>query len=506
MNPDWQNLTDPFFHWAAQRPDAVALRQGPETLSYRELAVLVGKAAVHLDGIGIRQGDCVAINLTNSIDHLILTLGLLRLGATTMEIPYNVQRPPHAGLLAQFAVRTVFIEPMGAPVEGAAAIKVDANWRGLIGRAQGDRRSGDDGGGIFTVSLSSGTTGQPTGALVSHREYFQRINTGMAMYADTDVFSSERPPNLLLVGGIAFSFYFWHMAIQLCIGGSITILPDFLHTVDLVKAIGAWDDAVCDVTSPMCRVLLSCAPQEGLLYPRLRALLAGGGFVYPQEKLAMLARVTPNFYEIYGVAGFGPVATLSPAELHDHADSVGRPPPVIEVQVVDDDGRPLPTGRAGRLRLRYRPIEGERIAVGADPAGAEGWRDGWYYPGDSAHLDAAGYIHIRGRPVEIIERNGVEFYAADIEAVIAQHPSVSEVAVVGVPRPLPGDEIVALVVPRGPSQHEALAQHCKNRLPAERWPDRVFYTGALPKTASGKLDRTEVKAMVMAEIARRAGQ
>lgn len=90
--------------------------------------------------------------------------------------------------------------------------------------------------------------------------------------------------------------------------------------------------------------------------------------------------------------------------------------------------------------------------------------------------------------------------------MIAQHPSVSEVAVVGVPRPLPGDEIVALVVPRGPSQHEALAQHCKNRLPAERWPDRVFYTGALPKTASGKLDRTEVKAMVMAEIARRAGQ
>ncbi len=504
MQHDWQNLTDPIFHWAAERPHAAALRQGPETLSYREFAALVGKAAVHLHGIGIRQGDCVAINLTNSIDHLMLTLGLLRLGATTMELPYNVQRAPDADLLAQFAVRNVFVESMAAPVAGAAAIKIDAGWRARVAQLQGDRRSSDNGDGIFRVSLSSGTTGRPSGLLLSHRQQFHRTRAAAALFPDSVAISSERPGNFLLVGGIAFGMFFWAMIDRLCIGGAITILPEFLHTIDLVKALGAWDDAVCMVPSAMCPVLISCAPPDGLLLPRLRALIAGGGFLYAEEKLAMLARVSPNFYDAYGASGFGMVAALSPAEIPEHAVSVGRPPPFIEVQVMDGDGRSLPAGHVGRLRLRYRADPGD--AAGAAPTGAQTLPDGWHYPGDNALLDAGGYIHIRGRSADVIQRNGVEISATEIEAVIAQHASVSEVAVVGVPRPLPGDEVVALVVPRGPAQHEALAQHCQNRLPRERWPDRVFYTGALPKTSGGKLDRTEVKAMVMAEISRRAGQ
>ncbi len=169
MDARWQNITDPVFHYARERPDAPAFRQGPETLTYGELALLVGKAAVHLDGIDIRSGDRVAINLTNSIDHFILTLALLRLGATTMEIPYNVQQPPSTDLLAQFAMHTVFIEPMAAPVAGCTSIKIDAGWRGLLAGAHGDRRSDDDGNGIFTISLTSGTTGRPKGNLTTLR-------------------------------------------------------------------------------------------------------------------------------------------------------------------------------------------------------------------------------------------------------------------------------------------------------------------------------------------------
>ncbi|HEY1979281.1 MAG TPA: class I adenylate-forming enzyme family protein [Xanthobacteraceae bacterium] len=451
MDPSWDNLTDPIFHWAAQRPDAPALRQGPDTLSYRELAALVGKAAAHLDGMGIRQGECVAINLTSSIDHFILSLGLLRLGATTMEVAYNVQRAPDADLLAQFGVRNIFTEPMGAPLAGAYPIKLDAGWRDHVARAQGDKRSADNGEGIFNVSVSSGSTGRPQGTPTSHREYFRRMRMGEILFAGSDVLSSARPANLLLTGGIAFSLYFLRAMNQFFVGGSITILPEFQHAVDLVRTIGVWDDAVAVVPSALCRVLISCAPPQGPLYPRLRALLAGGGFVYPDEKLAMLERVTPHFYELYGSAGSGPLAVLKPAEMGAHAASVGRPPPGVDVQVVDDGGRVLPPGNVGRLR--FRRSEGERFAG-----------DGWYYPGDNAELDAAGYIHIRGRSAELVRRQGVEFFAAEIEAEIAQHPNVREVAVVGVPRPTAGDEVVALVVTRGPGSHEALAQFCQSRL------------------------------------------
>src|SRR5262249_38081798 len=130
----------------------------------------------------------------------------------------------------------------------------------------------------------------------------------------------------------------------------------------------------------------------------------------------------------------------------------------------------------------------------------------WYYPGDLASIDKDGFVFLKGRSgLEVISRNGIELFAAEIEAVMAQHASVAEVAVVGVPRATSGEELVALVVPRGQAQHEALAQHCVNRLPVERRPDTVYYANALPKTPAGKLDRAAVKAVVMDQVRRRIG-
>jgi acyl-coenzyme A synthetase/AMP-(fatty) acid ligase len=505
MAPDWQNISDPVFHWAAQRPEAPAFHQGPETLTYGQLAPLVGKAAVHLDSIGIRAGERVAINLTNSIDHFILTLALLRIGATVMEIPYNTQQPPSANLLGRFAVRTAFIEPVAQPIAGFNVIRIDSGWRSLIARSHGDRRHGDNGDGIFTITLTSGTTGQHKGSVTTHRQYFQRLRAYTELFAETGAFSSAQPANFLLAGNIGFSTFFRRMISQLFIGGPTVILPDYLHAIDLVKAIRAWGDAACFVTTAMCRFLISCAPEQGVHFPRLRALVAGGGYLYPQEKLVMLDRVSPNFYESYGTSGFGTVAVLSPREMRERPASVGRPPSFVHVQVVDGAGQPLAPGVAGQLRCRG--TEGKGFAAEVDPTSDERFRDGWYYPGDAAHLDEAGYIFLKGRSADVIHRHGLEIFSADIEAVIAEHPVVAEVAVVGVPRAASGEDLVALIVPRGQSgqaEHESLAQHCQARLPLERRPDGVFYAPALPKTAAGKLDRARVRAMLMDEIARRA--
>jgi acyl-coenzyme A synthetase/AMP-(fatty) acid ligase len=506
LDPSWQNITDPIFHWAAKRPEAPAFIQLPETLTYGELAPLVGKAAVYLDSIGIRSGDRVAINLTNSIDHFILTLGLLRLGATTMEMAYGEQRPVTPDQLAKFGIGTIFIEPVTAPIPGFRSIKIDAGWRSLIEQCEGDRRSADNGEGIFTIARTSGTTGEPKGTLTTHRQYIQTTLADLELFADSGVFSSERPANFLLTASVSFSGYFRRFVSHLCIGGPITILPEYLNTIDLVKAIGAWDNAACAVSSAMCRVLISSAPQQGVLFPRLCALVAFGSFLYPEEKLAMLDQVSPNFYDSYGTSGFGKVAVLSPKAMRERPASVGRPLSSVEVQVVDDSGQPLPPGIFGRLRCRGTAGMGFSADVDATNGALP---DGWHYPGDYAHVDEAGYIFLKGRSSDVIQRNGIEIFAAEVEAAIAEHPSVAEVAVVGVAQqksgPAPVEAMVALVVPRGQAQHEALVQHCHNRLSAERWPDTVFYAQVLPKTPAGKLDRNRVKAIVTDEIARRAG-
>jgi len=495
MNPSWTNISDPIFHWAAERPDQPAFHEGHRTLTYSELAPLVGKAAVHLAGLGIGAGDRVAISLTNSIDHFILTLGLLRLGATVMEMLYDANGPA-AELLANFSIRTIFLEPAVTPPAGVAAIRLDGSWRSSISRAQGDRRHPGNGEDIFTISLTSGTTGLPKGCLNPHRSYFHRMATSIQPFVESGVFSAEQPPNLLLTASIGLSTFFKRMVGHLFLGGAVVILPEFRNAIDLVKAIGSWDDALCYLPAAACRFLIACAPADGFLFPNIRALIGGGGFLYPQEKLALLSRVTPNFYHSYGASGFGTMAVLRPDEMCERPASVGRPPSAVEVQVVGADGQPLPAGRVGRLRSRGT----EGMGFGGD----ERFRDGWHYPGDLGHIDAAGYVFVKGRDAEVIERDGQELFAADIESVIALHPAVAEVAVVGIPRPFSGEELVALVVARGEGQHESLARHCRASLPAPQVPDRVFYAAFLPKTVAGKLDRNRVKDLVMNEIERQA--
>ena len=502
MDATWQNITDPVFHWAAQRPDAPALIQPPETLSYRALATLIGQAAVHLEGEGIRAGDRVAINLTNAIDHFILLLALLRLGATTMEIPYSAQQPPTPELLSTFGIRRIFIEPSAAPVAGVASIKLDASWRGTIAQRSGDRRADDDGNGLFTITLTSGTSGQPKGTLTSHRQHLRRFGTHLELLADSGLFAGGQPANFLLTGPIGFAVFLPSMLNQLFAGAPLTILPQYQDVIDLVKAIGAWDGAHCRVTSAFCRYFLSCAPKQGVLFPNLRALGTGGGFLYPEEKLAILDRVSPNVYEVYGASGFGAMTVLTARDMRKHPESVGRPASSVTIEVVDQAGLSLPPGTVGLMRCRG--TEGRGFAAEVAPDSDERFRDGWYYPGDLATIDEDGFVYLKGRSgADIISRNGIELFAAEIEAVMAQHASVAEVAVVGVPRAAAGEELVALVVPRGQAQHEALAQHCVRLLAAERRPDTIYYANALPKTAAGKLDRASVKAIVMDQVRRR---
>ena len=410
-----------------------------------------------------------------------------------MEILRDVNAPA-AELLGKFAIRAIFLEPGVTPPAGIAAIRLDSGWRGSISRAHGDRRHpGED---VFVINLTSGTTGVPKGSLTPQRCCFQRLAARAELFRESGLFSSERPADFLLTASLGFSAFFQLALGHLSLGGAVVILPEFRNAIDLVKAIAGWDNALCYLPPAMCRFLISCAPPEGFLLPSMRALIGGGGFLYAQEKLAMVSRVTPHFYEGYGASGFGMLSVLRPAEIRERPASVGRPASSIELQVVGPDGRPLPPGMIGQLRCRWT----EGTGFGDD----ERFHGGWYYPGDLGHIDASGYIFLKGRDADVIERGGHKLFAGDIESVIALHPAVAEVAVVGVPQPFSGDELVALVVERGAGQHEALAAHCRTQLPAARWPDRIFYAPVLPKTPAGKLDRNRVKDMVMNEIDRQA--
>jgi len=496
MATSWDNVSDAIFHHASERPDAPAIVEGRNTLSYGELAPLVAKCSVYLRDIGVNPGDRVGVALTNSADHLILSFGIMRLGAVLVEISTQVAQAEREGLARKFGISTMFTEPDAAPVGGTKSLWIDVGWRSLVATKTGDCRYEGGGKEPYVIGLTSGSTGLSKGVVTTHRQQLHRFYAASEAYRGTGIFSPERPGPLLLTGSVGFTGYFMFLLCQIFAGGPVVVFPTFTWVADLVRAISPWEDAVCPLTPLMCRGLLLYARQHGLMFPAVRAIMVLGQPLFAEEKRKVVERINPNLYDVYGSAGSGFLSTLPPTEMVGKSGSAGRPVSNAEIEIVDRRGNKVLPGAIGHLRVR-----GPQVSSGfysdADGSGHERFDDGWYYPGDRAMVDEAGYVYLKGRASDLIVRRGVEILPSEVEAVVASHDSVAEVVVVGRPAAGIGEEVVALVVARGEPKHEELTQHCMGRLAPEKMPGQIVYAKALPKTANGKFNIAEIKALAL---------
>jgi acyl-coenzyme A synthetase/AMP-(fatty) acid ligase len=179
------------------------------------------------------------------------------------------------------------------------------------------------------------------------------------------------------------------------------------------------------------------------------------------------------------------ISVLRPDDFAERVDSVGQPHSLVEIEIVDENDQPLPSGAVGRLRVRgpglASPLPG--------PSAETNFRDGWYYPGEIARLDTAGYIFLHGRTSDVIVRNGAKIYPAEVEGTLTEHPGVLEAAVLG-HRGADNEEVViAFVVPRGPLPAGELLAHCRVRLTPHKVPRQIHFLGQLPKNTAGKIDK-----------------
>lgn len=495
----WENLSDPIFDHAAERPDRPALIDGPIVLDYRQLAELVGKAAVHLHALGIGVGERVGVNLSSGADHVILVLALLRIGATLCELHYASSAPVEAALLERFGITRLFLEADAAAPASIQTARIDGDWRARVARQTGDYRTGAKAEELQLLAMSSGSTGVPKGVLTTQRLIFDRHRAYDAMFAECGIYAADRPATFIVTSSIAYNTFLRRLLAQFFAGGPAVLLPEYAHPIDLVKAIAGWDDAALGATPNMCRAFIAAAPADALLFPRVRALVSVGMPLYPEEKRAIVSRVTPNFFDSYGTSGIGTISCLLPADIDAKAASVGRAAAGIELEIVDAHGAPCAVGATGRLRCRGDT--GAKAFLGLAAASEhERFADGWYYPGEVGALDADGFLFIKGRAAELIRRSVVEIFPAEIEEAIAAYPGVREVGVVGVPSAARGEDVMAVVVGSGAQNHDDIAQHCRARLPREKWPDRIFYADSLPVTTGGKPDRAKLRAIVLEQM------
>jgi len=474
------NLTRPFFHHARTRPDALALIASDRRITYRELAGLVLRAAAELGSRGVRPGDRVGLCLRDSPEHVVVLLAIASLGAVAVPLHWRAALGEIERLAGALEIQLALTEPDAALKLRCQTLPVNADWHRAVASREPLQTLPDDWHAPLVIAATSGSTGAPKFNQATHLQFYCGLVGFLELFALSGRHRYMSTLPLYFSGGRL------GLLAHLFRGDCVILHGDLVNARDFVQAAARTEATVGFVVPSLLRELLATGDDQGLLRG-LQRLVVGGSPLYAEEKRLALQKLSPNFCEMYGTAETGPISLLQAQDIDAHAGSLGQPHSLIEVEVVGDSGQALPAGESGLLRCRGPSLGTPLDVVGSAPN--VGFRDGWYYTGEIASLDELGFIHLAGRATELIMRGGAKIHPAEVEAVLQQHADVLEAAVFGRRGVNNEEEVVACVVGRGPPELSALVAHCRAYLAPTKRPQRIHVLAALPKNASGKIDK-----------------
>jgi long-chain acyl-CoA synthetase len=350
-------------------------------------------------------------------------------------------------------------------------------------RARAASGSAED---VAVCLYTSGTTGRPKGALLSHRNLIANVQSFRSVLhvTEEDVFLAALP--LFHAYGATVLFLE-----PLSMGATIVVEPRFVPEAVLRAIVQHRVTFFAGV--PSMYAVLAASPRPGGDFSSLRLCISGGAPLPVAVAEAFEARYGVPIYEGYGPTECAPVLTVNPPSGTRKLGSVGPPISQVELRIVDDRGNPLPPGEVGEIVARGPNVMQGYLNRPAETA--EVLRDGWYHTGDLGRVDEDGYYYIVDRKTDLILVGGLNVYPREVELVLAGHPAVAEVAVVGVPDPIRGEAPKAFVILRNgqPATSQDLLQWCRQRLANYKVPRSVVVVTDLPRTVTGKILKSAIR-------------
>jgi long-chain acyl-CoA synthetase len=470
------------------QPKVAALIEGERTVTYGELAECVLRTAGHLAKSGVVRGDRIGLCLKDDSQHVIALLAVAYLGATAIQIDARSRPNERARILDAVPVQLAIITAENDKGINCPKLFLDREPQLAVGGEIPTLNPAEDWHTPFATQASSGTTGLPKLTIATHFQYFfhmlsylEVIPPGRHRYLST-------LPLYFSAGRLAcFSHLFR--------GDTVILHPVLFSPEEFLGNISRYEVTVGFVAPSVLRQLLAITESRLPVLPKIDLLISGGSPLFAEERLQVTRMLTPRFCEMYGAAASGPMSALRGEDIQDRPTSVGRPFSFIDVEIVDDDDRPLKPGATGQLRCRGPGLTSP-ITITPAPTPTE-FRNGWYYPGEVGSVDELGYIFLQGRTSEVIFRGGAKIFPSEVESILQTHECVAEAAVVGRALPNNEQEAVAFVVLKRPSTSGELLAHCRTRLTAFKVPREIHIVAELPKNLSGKIDKralTEVMA------------
>ena len=480
---------------AGRGPERPALKLDDTVLTYGQLDEASARVAGLLRARGIGAGDRVGVMLPNVPYFAVAYYGILRAGGVVVPMNVLLKARETGFYLSDPGAKLVFAwhafaeaAEAGAGEAGAECVLVTpGEFEGLLAEAEPVREVAErDGSDTAVILYTSGTTGTPKGAELTHDNLRRNTETMVELFGFG--------PDTITLGALPLFHSFGQtcgLNATLHAGGLLTLVPRF----DPGKALEIIERdrvTVFEGVPTMYAAMLNHPEADDFDTSTLQ-ICASGGAALPVEVLhGFEERFNAKVLEGYGLSETSPVASFTPPDGERKAGAIGIPIPGVEMKVVDDEGNDVPQGEVGEIVIR-----GHNVMKGywkRDDATAETIRDGWFHSGDMARIDEDGYFFIVDRKKDLIIRGGYNVYPREVEEVLYEHPAVREAAVVGMPHPELGEEIGAAVALKEGQEAspEELQAHVKEQVAAYKYPRMVWLVDELPKGPTGKILKREI--------------
>jgi len=473
--------------------DAVAL-------TYAALAERAARLANALWRVGIAPGDRVAVVAQNCVEYVEILYGIWHAGAAAVPANAKLHGAELGYILQHSGARLCFASP---GLDAEVAPHAPNNLERLITIGSADYaalfaadpapvmpRSGDDLAWLF---YTSGTTGRPKGAMLTHRVLAVLSHAYLA-----EVEAVAPGDALLHAAPMSHGSGLYLMAQVARLAVNVVPQSGGFDADEVLRLFGAWRRVSMFAAPTMIKRLV--AADADCRVENIRTLIWGGAPMYVADALAALERFGPRLAQIYG-QGESPmtITTLSRQDIADRDHprwldrlaSAGKPFACVEVKVADGEDRPLAPGEAGEILCR-----GAMVMPGYwqnDEASAETLRGGWLHTGDIGAFDADGFLTLHDRSKDLIISGGSNIYPREVEEVLLRHEAVREVSVIGRADPQWGEAVVAYVVGEAsPAELDAL---CLSAIARFKRPKDYVFVAELPKNSYGKILKTELRAL-----------
>jgi long-chain acyl-CoA synthetase len=486
MSPDATNLADLVRRASEANADKPALVCGDSSVSWGELDALVDRVAAGFVGRGLRAGDRVGVLLPNSVEFVAAYFGALRAGCVALPLNTAFTSAELGYQLDDSGAALVVTKDRGADLVDVETLDVGTpEWSELTSSdaAVPERAGGED---LAVLLYTSGTTGRPKGAMLSHR----------ALLANLGQLARIRPPvvapdDVVLLVLPLFHVYGLNAGLGMTAwSGATGVLAerfDPVETLALVRDAGVTNI----IGAPPMYVAWSMLPDVGDALRSLRLAVSGAAPLPPTVMQQFADATGHRVFEGYGLTETAPVLTTTLCSDVAKPGSVGRTIPGVELRLVDEMGDDAEAGDPGEVVVR-----GANLFSGYWPDGVDGPdANGWFRTGDVAYADADGDLHLVDRVRELILVSGFNVYPREVEEVLEDAPGVAEAAVIGVPHPYTGETVKALVVRRPGADVTAddVIDHAARRLARFKCPTSVEFVDALPHSATGKVAKGRLR-------------